>query len=60
MPATDMLLAAAILYDLASRRAVHPVYLWGGLLLVVEQALRIPVGETAVWQAIAAAILGSA
>jgi hypothetical protein len=60
LPATDMLLAVAILYDLASRRVVHPVYLWGGLLLVVEQALRIPVGATAVWQAIAGAILGSA
>jgi hypothetical protein len=60
LPATDMLLAVAILYDLGSRRAVHPVYLSGGLLLVVEQALRIPVGETAVWQAIAGAILGSA
>jgi len=36
---------------------VHRVYLWGGLLLVVEQALRIPIGETAAWQAIAAAIL---
>lgn len=59
LPATDLLLAVAILYDLASRRAVHPAYLWGGLLLVVEQALRIPVGESAVWQAIAGAILGA-
>jgi hypothetical protein len=57
LPATDLLLAVAILYDLASRRAVHPAYLWGGLLLVVEQTLRIPVGESAVWQAIAGAIL---
>jgi hypothetical protein len=58
LPATDILLAVAILYDLASRRTVHPVYLWGGLLLVIEQALRIPVGETAAWQAIASAIIG--
>jgi hypothetical protein len=59
LPATDILLAVAILYDLASRRAVHPVYIWGGLVLVIEQALRIPVGETAAWQAIAGAIVGS-
>jgi hypothetical protein len=58
LPATDTLLAVAILYDVASRRTVHPVYLWGGLLLVIEQALRIPVGETAAWQALAGAIVG--
>ncbi len=59
LPATDILLAVAILYDLASRRTVHPAYIWGGLVLVIEQALRIPVGETAVWQAIAGAIIGA-
>jgi hypothetical protein len=58
LPATDILLAVAVLYDVASRRAVHPAYLWGGLLLVIEQALRIPVGETAAWQALASAIIG--
>lgn len=57
LPATDVFLAAAILYDVASRRTVHPAYIWGGLLLVIEQALRIPIGETAAWQAIARAIL---
>jgi uncharacterized membrane protein SirB2 len=57
LPATDIFLAVAILYDVGSRHAVHRVYLWGGLLLVIEQALRIPIGETAAWQAIAAAIL---
>jgi hypothetical protein len=57
LPTTDTFLAAAILYDLASRRTVHRAYVWGGVLLVIEQALRIPVGETAAWQAIAHAIL---
>jgi hypothetical protein len=57
LPLADIFLAVAILYDIVSRHAVHRVYLWGGLLLVVEQALRIPIGETAAWQAIAAAIL---
>jgi hypothetical protein len=37
---------------------VHPAYIWGGLLLVAEQVLRIPVGDTAAWQAIAHAIIG--
>ena len=59
LPTTDIFLAAAIFYDLASRHTVHRAYVWGGVLLVIEQALRIPVGETAAWQAIAGAILGS-
>jgi hypothetical protein len=50
-------LAAAILYDVVSRRTVHQAYIWGGLLLVIEQALRIPIGDTAAWQAIARSIL---
>lgn len=58
MAVTDVFLAAAILYDLATRRTVHQAYVWGGLILVAEQALRIPVGETAMWQSIARAILG--
>jgi hypothetical protein len=59
LPATDLFLAAAILYDVASRRTVHPVYVWGGALIVIEQALRIPVGDTAAWQAIARSIIGA-
>ena len=31
MAVTDVLVIAAILYDLASRRRVHPAYVWGGL-----------------------------
>jgi len=57
LPATDVFLAVAILYDILSRHTVHRAYIWGGLLLIIEQALRIPVGETAAWQAIAHAIL---
>jgi hypothetical protein len=58
MAATDVLLIVAILYDVASRRRVHPAYLWGGLLIVVVQALRIPVGATDAWQTIARALIG--
>jgi len=57
LPATDVFLAAAVLYDVLTRHTVHRAYIWGGLLLIVEQALRIPVGETVAWQAIAHAIL---
>src|SRR5262245_29655087 len=57
LPTTGVLLPAAILYDVVSRRTVHQAYIWGGLLLVIEQALRIPIGDTAAWQAIARSIL---
>jgi hypothetical protein len=58
LPATDVFLLTAIVYDVVSRRTVHRAYVWGGLVLIIEQALRIPVGETAAWHAIAAAIIG--
>jgi hypothetical protein len=60
LPTTDVFLAAAILYDVVSRRTVHQAYIWGGLLLVIEQALRIPIGETAAWQAFARILIGGA
>jgi hypothetical protein len=58
LPLTDLFLATAIAYDLLSRRRVDQAYIWGGLLLVVEQALRIPVGDTQAWQSFARAIIG--
>src|SRR6478736_3482120 len=53
----DAFIAAAMLYDFASRRSVSPVYLWGGLAIVVEQWARDALGATAVWQSLAAKIL---
>jgi len=54
---TDAFIAAAMLYDFVSRRSVSPVYVWGGLAIVVEQWARDALGATAVWQALAAKIL---
>jgi hypothetical protein len=53
----DLFIVAGALYDLASRRRVAPVYLWGGLLIVVGQWLREVVGQTDAWHAFARAIL---
>jgi hypothetical protein len=58
LPTTDVFLLAAILYDVATRRTVHPAYVWGGAFLIIEQALRLPVGGTAAWQMIARGIVG--
>lgn len=54
---TDAFIAAAMLYDFASRRSVSAVYVWGGLAIVVEQWARDALGATAVWQSLAAKIL---
>jgi hypothetical protein len=53
----DLFIAAAVAYDVASRRRVHPAYVWGGLLIVVSQLLRDVVGRTDAWHAVARLIL---
>jgi hypothetical protein len=49
-------LAAGIIYDLLSRRRIHPAYLWGGTLLVASVPLRLAISGTATWTAIARAL----
>lgn len=51
-----LLLFAA--YDLWSRRRVHPVYLWGGLLLVLSAPARLLLSGTEVWLWFAAWLVG--
>ena len=49
-------LASGIVYDLVSRRRVHPAYIWGGSLLVASVPLRLAISGTATWMAIAQAL----
>ncbi len=49
-------LASGIVYDLVSRRRVHPAYIWGGTLLVASVPLRLALSGTATWMAIAQAL----
>ena len=58
IPATDLFLVAVVLYDLTTRGRVHPAYVWGILLVIFEQALRIPIGGTETWKALARMIIG--
>ena len=44
---------AAMIYDAASRRRVHPAYLWGGGLFAVSVPVRLAVSGTSAWQAFA-------
>ncbi len=54
----DLFILGAVMYDVLSRRRVHPAYIWGGLFVLVAQVLRDVVGRTDLWQAFARLILG--
>jgi hypothetical protein len=54
----DLFIAAALAYDLVSRRRIHPAYIWGGLVIVVSQYLRDVIGQTEAWHSFARSILG--
>jgi hypothetical protein len=51
--AVDLLLVAAIVYDWRTRGRPHPVYLIGGVLLLADQLLAVPISATPAWLAIA-------
>ncbi len=51
---TDLFLVPLCVWDIQSRRRLHPVTLWGGLGIVAYHVLRMPVASTAGWQAFAA------
>jgi hypothetical protein len=44
---------AGVIYDLISRRRVHPAYLWGGAVLVLSVPLRLMISGTDAWKAFA-------
>jgi hypothetical protein len=50
---TFVFLALGIAYDVASRRRVHRVYVWGGGLLVASVPLRLALSATPAWRAFA-------
>lgn len=57
LAATDVFIVLALAYDMATRRRVAAAYIWGGALVVSGQALRVFVGPTDAWRAIARQIL---
>jgi hypothetical protein len=50
---TDLFIAALVVYDLATSKHIHRATLWGGLLIVASQPLRLMISGTAAWIAIA-------
>lgn len=46
---TDLVVLACVVYDTILNRRLHPVFLWGTLLIIVSQPLRIMLAGTDVW-----------
>lgn len=54
---TDLYLLPLVAWDLRSRRRLHPVTVWGGLVLVASQPLRLWLSETDAWLGLMSRIL---
>ena len=50
---SDLFIVVMVVYDLTTRRKIHPATLWGGLALVVSQPLRLMISGTPAWLAFA-------
>jgi uncharacterized membrane protein YozB (DUF420 family) len=46
---SDVFIVLLVIWDLRSRGRLHPATLWGGLLMVLSQPLRLMVGATQPW-----------
>jgi hypothetical protein len=55
---TDMCVLACVVFDIARNRRLHPAFLWGTLLLVVSQPLRLILAGTDTWMRFAAWLIG--
>ena len=54
---TDLCLLVFVVFDTIRHRRLHPAFLWGGLLVVVMQPLRILLAPTHAWISFAAALV---
>jgi hypothetical protein len=55
---TDLFIVALLVYDLTTRRRLHPATIWGGLLIVASQPLRLIIAGTPAWMAFAGWLTG--
>ena len=56
----DLLLVVAMIYDWRTRGRAHQVYVYGGLTLLAEQLLTVPISATQTWMSIAKLLEGLA
>jgi hypothetical protein len=55
---TLIFVVVAMIHDWQSRRRVHPIYIWGGAILLVSGPLRFALGNSAAWQRFARMLVG--
>jgi hypothetical protein len=55
---TLIFVVVAMIHDWRTRRRVHPLYIWGGLFLLLAGPLRAALSNMAAWQAFARFIVG--
>jgi hypothetical protein len=55
---TDLCLLACVAFDTVKNRRLHPVFLWGTLLFVASQPLRLMLAGTDLWLRFATALVG--
>jgi hypothetical protein len=51
----DLLILVAMFHDWRTRGRPHPVYVFGGMALLAQQVLTVPIAATATWMSIATA-----
>lgn len=54
---TDLVLIVFVAFDTIRHRRLHPAFLWGGLLIIIMQPLRIFLAGTDAWISFAAALV---
>ena len=55
---SNIFLAALVAYDLRKLGKVHPATIWGGLIMLVSQPMRVWISQTEPWNAFAARLIG--
>jgi MFS family permease len=48
-----LFVVAAVIHDWKSRGRVHPLYIWGGLIVLLSGPVRSGIGHTVAWQSFA-------
>ena len=55
---TDLCLLGCVAFDTIKNRRLHPVFLWGTLLIIAFQPLRLVLAGTDLWMRFATALVG--
>ena len=55
---TDLCLLAVVAFDTVRNRRLHPVFLWGTILIIAFQPLRLMLAGTDLWLRFATALVG--